>query len=221
MQFAAQVRAGRSRQHLTLKWGPSLKRWAVARRAAWQIESHCSPHELLTRINSLRASGTTLWDLLENSGPEILKLDRAICFLAGCRWYHWIAPSWYEPCMEHSLQEVVHRASLEVPGVKPARIRHLLAREARAGRLKRTGRGRYIQPPREWYWLEPEERYAHDEQEARWEARAERLRQERADVLLVHYLIRLPGYRKAKAMGISDRTYYYRLAEALEYFRLE
>jgi hypothetical protein len=35
-------------------------------------------------------------------------------------------------------------------------------------------------------------------------------------VLLVHYLIRLPAYRKSKAMGISERTYYYRLGQALE-----
>ncbi len=174
------------------------------------------PLELLARINSLRAGGT-LWDLLEDKGPEILELDRAVCQLAGCRWFHWEPPSWYEPYMEHSLQEVVRRASLEVPGVKAARIRHLLAREARAGRLKRVARGRYICPPREWNWLEPEERYEHDAQEARWQARAERSFRQGADVLLVHYLIRWPAYRKSKALGISERNYYYRLAGALEY----
>ena len=104
-------------------------------------------------------------------------------------------------------------------------MRHLLAREAKAGHLKRTARGRYIQPPREWRWLEPEERYPHDEAEARWEERSRRYSQLNADVLLVHYLMSLPAYRKAKALGISDRTYYYRLAQALRsfesYFEIE
>jgi hypothetical protein len=37
--------------------------------------------------------------------------------------------------------------------------------------------------------------------------------------LLVHYLIRWPVYRKSKALGTSERNYYYRLAWGLE--RLE
>jgi hypothetical protein len=215
MKSAVQERAARSRQHLTLKWGPSLKRWAIARRAAWQIEPHDSPLELLARINSLRTGGT-LWDLLEDKGPETLELDRAVCSLAGCQWFHWEAPSWYKPDIEHSLQELVRRASLELPTVKPARIRHLVARDAKSGRLKRTGRGRYIRAPREWQWLEPEERYAHDEQDARSYARFERARQRHADVLLVHYLIRWPAYRKSKALFISERAYYYHLGHALD-----
>lgn len=215
MNYAAQERSARSRQYLTLKWGSSLKRWACERRSAWQMMSHESPLELLERINSLRTGGA-LWNLLGDKGPEVLEVDRAICQLANCRWYHWHPPSWYEPYMEHSLQDVVHRASLEVPGVKPARIRHLLAREARTGRLERTGRGRYIRAPREWQSLEPEERYAHDEEEERWYARYERARRRRADVLLVHYLIRWPAYRKSKALGMSERTYYYHIGHALE-----
>lgn len=143
-----------------------------------------------------------------------------MCRVADCRWFHWEPPSWAEPFGEHSLQEIVRRAALEIPGVKPARMRHLLARETKAGRLKRTARGRYIHPPREWRWLEPEERYPHDEAEARWEDRARRFSQQNADVLLVHYLIPLPAYRKAKALGISDRTYYYRLAHALRAFEM-
>lgn len=78
--------------------------------------------------------------------------------------------------------------------------------------MKRTARGRYSYPPRDWRWLEPEERYAHAEAEARWEEKAQRSSQQNADVLLVHYLIPLPAYRKAKALGMSDRTYCYRLA---------
>jgi hypothetical protein len=218
MNYAAQERSVRSRQYLTLKWGPSLKRWAAARRSAWQIEPHYLPLELLARINFLRAGGI-LWDLLEDKEPEILELDRAVCHLAGCQWFHWEPPPpWYESYMEHSLQELVHRASLELPAVKPARIRHLIARDARSGRLKRTGRGRYVRAPREWKWLEPEERYERDEQDAHWQARYERSRQDRADVLLVHYLIRLPAYRKSKALGISERTYYYHLGQALDDF---
>jgi hypothetical protein len=217
MITASAERVARSHARLTLKWGPALKRWATARRVAWRIGTHCPPLELLARVNALRDG--TPWDLLEDSGAGILKMDRLICYLSGCNWEHWQPPTEWGWAREHSLREVVQRATLAVPGVKPARIRHLVARDARAGWLKRTARGRYIIAPREWMWLEPEERFEHDEQEARWEARFEQARKERADVLLLHYLIpQLPVYRKSKAIGISERTYYDRLAHALDCF---
>jgi hypothetical protein len=188
----------------------------MARREAWGLTKGCTPHELLERVATLRY-GEGLWDLIKNDDRSVSEVDREICNLESCRWIHWKPPSGYEPYMEHSLREVVRRASLEVPGVKPARIRHLLAREAKAGRLKRVARGRYIHPPREWSWLEPEERYEHDAQDARWQARAERSFNQRGDVLLVHYLIQWPAYRKSKALSISERAYYYHLGGALEY----
>ena len=215
MNYAAQERSARSRQHLTLTLGPSLKGWALQRRLAWQMAAHESPKELLARIDSLRVSDT-LWDLLEDKGPELLEVDRAICRLADCQWYHWHRPSLYEKQMEHSLQEVVGRAALEVPGVKPARIRYLLAREEKSGRLTRTGRGRYICTPREWQWLEPEERSVYHEEDERSYARFERTRQQYMNVLLIHYLILWPAYRKSKALEISERAYYYHLGQALD-----
>jgi hypothetical protein len=217
MNYAAKERAELSHQHLTLKWGSALKRWAAARRSVWSLDKR-TPLDLLRRIDFLRTSNT-LWDVLDQHGPEVLRLDRTMCRVADCRWFHWKMPAWAEPYGEHSVQEVVRRAALEIPGIKPARMRHLLAREVKAGHLKRTARGRYIHPPPEWRWLEPEERYPHDEAEARWEERSRRFSQLNADVLLVHYLMPLPVYRKAKALGISDRAYYYRLAHALRSFQ--
>lgn len=177
-----------------------------------------SPLGLLARINTLRAD-VVLWDLLENKEAEILDLDRAICHVAGCQWFRLKPLLGYEPPTEHSLQELVRRATLELPTVKPARIRHLLARDTKSGRLERIDRGRYIRAPWEWQWLEPEEReerHALNEQDARSYARFERSYRKHADVLLIHYLILWPAYRKSKALEISERAYYYHLGQALD-----
>jgi hypothetical protein len=212
---AAQERAARARQHLSLKWGPSLKRWAAARRAAWRIGT-CSPDELLARVNSLRSG--ELWDLLKDDGPEILGFDRTICLLSNC---HWAPPRPYWPPylpQQQSLQDLVRRMSLAVPGIKPARVRHILARDATQGRLKRLGRGRYILASDDLdEWMEPTEPALQDESEAHWIERSDRAYKQRADVLLVHYLSPMPTYRKLRHLEISERTYYYRLSEALEH----
>jgi hypothetical protein len=216
MKYAAKERAELSHQRLTLRWGSMLKQWAAARRLAWRLDSPRTPLELLRRIDLFRSTDA-LWDVLERQGPELRRLDRAMCHVADCRWFRHRPLG--EQFMEHSVQELARRAALEVPGVKPARIRYLLAREEKAGRLQRTARGRYQQSPRDWRWLEPEERYAHQEEDERFFARYQRAREHQANVLLVHYLVVLPAYRKAKALSISDRTYYYRLARGLELFQ--
>jgi hypothetical protein len=216
MNYAAKERAELSHRRLTLRWGSMLKQWAAARRSAWRLEPACTPLELLGRVDLLRNTDA-LWNVLERQGPELRRVDRAMCHVADCRWFHWKPPD--EQFMEHSLQEIARRAALEVPGVKLARIRYLLAREEKAGRLQRTARGRYAHSPREWRWLEPEERYAHQEEDERSFARYQRAREHQADVLLVHYLVAQPVYRKAKPLRISDRTYYYRLARGLELFQ--
>jgi hypothetical protein len=215
MQFAAQERASRSRQHLTLQWGPALKSWASTRAAAWRLGQHCPPLELLARIEKLRAGAP--WDLLEKDGADVRLADLIICSLSGCGWHDQLPPP--EWTREHSLQELVRRATLEVPGLKPARVRHLLARDVKAGRLQRIARGRYAAAPWQWQHLEPEDRFElHEDDERSW-ARFERARKNRADVLLLHYLLpRLQAYRKSKALGIGERTYYDRLAHAVENF---
>jgi hypothetical protein len=192
-----------------------LKHWAAARRLAWRLDPTCTPLELLGRVDLLRNTDA-LWDLLDLQEPELRRLDRAMCHVADCRWFHHRP---LEQFMEHSVRELASRAALQVPGVKPARIRYLLARDEKAGRLRRTARGRYEQSPREWRWLEPEERYAHQEEDERSFARYQCAREHQANVLLVHYLVVLPAYRKAKALSISDRTYYYRLARGIELFQ--
>jgi hypothetical protein len=214
MQYAAQERAARSRRHLSLKWGPALKRWALARRAAWRIEASCTPLELLARMERLRAGAR--WELLEDEDFDLMLADRIMCALADCDWRR-SPPA--ELTSEHSLGELVQRATLAVPGLKPARVRHLLSRRVKAGRLERISRGRYAAAPWQWQHQEPVERFEISAADYRSWARCERARKNRVTVLLLHYLLpKLAVYRKSRALQISERTYYDRLAFALENF---
>jgi hypothetical protein len=221
MNLAAQERAELSRQHLSIRWGPALMRWATARRTAWSTDRNFTPLELQQRINILRA-GDVLWDLLKDQGPEILKLDQTICQLAGCREFHRMPSQWQERPPEYTVQELVRRASLELPDIKPARVRHLLARDSRSGRLERTARGRYSRALSDWEFSAPEpyDQYEGSDEDERSEDRYRRSHEQSVEVLLVHYLIQWPAYRKSKALSISDRTYFYRLGYAFHLLSL-
>jgi hypothetical protein len=104
----------------------------------------------------------------------------------------------------------------EFPDFTREKLRSLLARLSRKDVLRRLERGVYLKPSW-WEGDEVGERRDDDPEHDRWLERYERRRLACSTALFVHYLLpHLRSYRKAKALNLSERTYYYRIGEAIE-----
>lgn len=210
-----QGRAHLSRRRLTLKWGTRLAAWSMARGAAWHIDRHWTPERLIRQVEAHRTG--TLWQPLVYEPPELQVIDSWACRFAGCHWRRGASP--VVPRAQR-VDDLWHQLKAEIPELKAARLRYLLSRDARRGRLRRVARGLYEVPPRRWRYADDDERdflEREDEAQAQWWERRARWQRSRAHVVMLHYLLpHLQTYRKLRILGISERTYYYRLAEALD-----
>ena len=108
------------------------------------------------------------------------------------------------------------------PQLTRQKLRELLHRAHKAGHLRRVRRGLYTQAPYDWdQWHIENDPMEEDPAEEKRYRRAHRRSEDQMNVFFAHYL--LPdraSYRKAHDLGISERTYYYLLAEALDNFEV-
>jgi predicted transcriptional regulator len=119
----------------------------------------------------------------------------------------------------HSVESLWIQLTKDMPDLSRQRVRNLVARLARKGRVQRVARGRYERNPTWWEYRRQRDGYS-DESEERWMARLAMAEHDRLNVVLAHYLLpHLPVHRKALRLAISERTYYDRLATALAYLR--
>jgi hypothetical protein len=210
MVTVAEERAALSRQRLSKQHGPIMRRWSGARRAVWRIDRSWDVERLLRHVQLRRQD--VEWEPLKFVPREIQEVDGHVRSLAGCyprlRYDVALPP-------EVSMDDIRAKARELGMNVDPLKLRALLSRSARKGHLRRKRRGVYV------YSDDDDLRRSDLEYmldvEARWQAWGERRFQSETAVLLAHYLLpHLHAYRKARQLGLSERTYYERLASALQ-----
>lgn len=208
---AAQERSERSRRRLAKSHGPLLRRWAGARRAAWNIDRSWTVEDLLKLIEARRTN--TQWEKLDLVPEDIGRVDRHVQLLAGCLWGEHRRPPELPP--ELSINEIFSRMQVQFPQMTRPKLRELLYRAAKTGKLRRIQRGTYTEALEDWdRWDDLNEV---DEEEEKWWVREQRRRHACMNVLFVHYVLaHLSAYGKARYLGVSNRTYYDRLASALD-----
>jgi len=164
----------------------------------------------LRRTGEWRPIGTVMADV--SDVDEAIRYFCGVYSREGAAWHRYVG---FERAM--TIDEIHAAMRTAMPTLTRARLRKVLHTASRRRKLRRVRRGLYVQEP--YYYKRWEEmRDAEEDPEAaRWEERWERHRFVCAVVLLSHYLLpNLAAYRKAKTLGIADRTYYVYLSSAIE-----
>lgn len=221
MWFSAKERAGLSARRLTTKHGALLRRWAGARRKAWSVRDNWTVADVSALLAERMRTDT--WEPLTAVMGDVAKIDEAICRF--CDIYPSLANrSEFFPAKNAYLQvgralamtiDQIHDAMRkDAPTITREKVRKYVHKANREGELHRLKRGLYVVQMSIWrrrHWAGADE-----EESKRWELRIEKWRFLAALVLLSHYLLSgRASYRKAREMGISNRTYYYWLSAAL------
>jgi len=215
--YAAAERATRSRARLTIELGPIMREWARFRAAAWRVDRRWTTNTLIARTSALLA-GARL-DRLTEAPTKIRVLDEQIFGWLAYRNLGRSTDDDRSATAVHSVQSLWTQLTKDMPELSKQRVRNLVARLARKGRIQRVARGRYERNPTWWEYRRQGDAYS-DESEERWMARLAKAEHDRLNVVLAHYLLpHLPVHRKALRLTISERTYYYRLTTALAYLR--
>lgn len=222
MRYVADERAERSARRLTKAHANVLRRWAGARRKAWGISDACSVSDVAALILERRRSGK--WEQLGFVLRDVSKADEAI--RSCCHVYERFgeddprAAYRYVGSRRATTVDEMHSAMRsEMPSLTREKLRKVLHKANREGSIHRVKRGLYIHETWNMRRWEETREMEEDESHQRWHERYERRSFICALVLVVHYLLpRRASYRKAKEIGIADRTYFYCLAEALEDF---
>ena len=194
-----------------------MREWARFRAAAWRVNRRWTTDTVIARTSALLA-GTRL-DPLTKAPTRIRVIDEQIFGWLAYRDIDRIAKDQRPVEPFHSVESLWARLAQDIPDLSRQRVRNLVARLARKGRIQRVARGRYERNPSWWEYRRQHDGYS-DESEERWMARLAKAEHDRLNVVLAHYLLpHLPVHRKALRLAISERTYYDRLATALDYLR--
>jgi len=175
MPYAADERAARSAAHLPKALGALLRRWAGARRRAWEISESWTVVEIATQLAERRRSGE--WPALKFVLREIDVADIAV--RNYCQVYEWIkdekpSPHRYiggERAM--TIGEIHDAMKPDIPSLTREKLRKVLHGANRKQTMRRVKRGLYIKEPyarSRW-----EEMREWDEADAAWFARPETL----------------------------------------------
>jgi hypothetical protein len=206
--LVADERALRARKHLSKRYGAQLKAWARARASDWQIDRSWDVARVVAKLD--RLCSDEVWTLLGPPG-EISELDRWMCMMLDARVSLGPLP---EHADELNVHEVHNLMRIWFPQISRARIRTLLFRTERKGLAVRERRGVYLAD--EWGSIRRWRRdfgEADEEGMLKWERRRRRA----AVALAVHYLLpRFPVYRKASALGMSERNFHYAINAVIE-----
>ncbi len=114
-----------------------------------------------------------------------------------------------------TIEEIHAAMRAKIPTLTREKLRKVLHKANHKHSMRRVKRGTYIREP--WNWRRWEETQDSDEPDAAWYQRQEQRRSLCRVLLLAHYL--LPNratYRKARDLGVGERTYFYYLGTALE-----
>jgi hypothetical protein len=216
VNYAARHRAELSKRHLTKRYGRLFEQWAVERMRVWGIEASWGLEELARHLDLVRQNED--WEKLVGT-TKVAELDYWIREFAGC------APRFKRSVVRTDLpvhltvDQIAERLRSEIPELSRAQLRSLLHRAAKRGVIERASRGSYQDAAgdEEWYQLVTGRNRESDEDDDRWLRRCATYERRRTTVLLVHYLLpHLASYRKARGLGLSDRTYFYDLSEAVD-----
>lgn len=207
--LASAARAERSRKHLALRYGEYLRAWAALRANAWNISQHTTIEDVVAKLHRLRTE--EVWVPL--TANEDLK---ALDLLVRIRLKAFVST---QPQPEEAdalrIGEIHRLMSLWFPAMTRPQLRSLLFRMARTGRVLRERRGVYMRNDWGPRWRDYFEEWT--EREVKQMQRFEARRWRATVALVVHYLLpHLAAYRKARALGMSERNFHYALNEALE-----
>lgn len=210
---ALKDRDRRSKKYLSKRHGPILTRWAAARSKSWAINQTWTVEQLLTRLEEYR--GKRPWDRLEHVDGELLYVDEHISKSVWCWFKEDPEPTIQHPG-SHTIDQLWDVMKAEFPSFTRQKLRSLLFRLSQKGFTRRLERGVYLRRPW-WDWDYDEEQDSNDPEGEKWRERYERRSLACYVALFVHYLLpHLQAYRKAKSLNLSERTYYYRINQAIE-----
>lgn len=216
MGDAADERAANSARRLTRTHGALLRRWAGARRRSWGIIDTTTVDEIVRLLSDRIESGR--WEPLSSVMRDVAGADHAV--RAVCGVFTSRAPEDFAGKrfvggeLAMTIDEIHNAVRDESPALTREKLRKLLHKGSRRGSLMRVKRGMYIEAPRRWRrWAEIRDE---EQRDNAFQERYDRRRFVSASVLLVHFLLpRLASYRKAKALGIAERTSFYHLTEVM------
>jgi hypothetical protein len=210
--LAAELRAARSRKHLRMRYGAALKAWGTARAAEWQLPCAAGVADVVAKLNRLCTD--EVWTPLSGDAG-IVSVDR---FMRLHLWaFVRVRPpngSCPEQAPDLTIDEISNLMRIWFPAMDRAYLRTLLHRMSRVGQVFRERRGVYHADSWRAWRRAGDSEVALDNERSR---RAE-MRDRRCNVALaVHYLLpRLPIYRKARALGMSDRNFHYAINSVLD-----
>ena len=219
MVTASQERAALSARRLPKKYGNLLRRWAGARRRAWDISDSWTTESIAALLYERQRSG--VWEPLGAVMKEVADVDKAVRLF--CQVFPppraWRATRYLSDFAGPELAVAdIHDAMKDVmPAITRERVRKVLVRANRRHQLSRVKRGVYIRAPWNYRRWEENRRWLEDPASQRAEARYEHRRYIATLVFLSHYLLPArASYRKARDLNLSDRTYFNYLAFAIE-----
>jgi hypothetical protein len=216
MRYAALERSQRSRSWLLARHGSLLREWARLRAAAWAIPPASSAKALIRKIDSLCTN--EVWAPLA-ARPAVVRLDDMLRDRVGGL-YPPSPPELAERLWHYSpepltVDDVERLMKLWHPNIPRLQVRRLLMRAERRHLVVREKRGVYVADPGGIRRREREDR-ADDDDEG-WERYLSKSRRD-ARALMIHYLLpRVAAYRKAAALGLSERAYYYAIGHTIEW----
>src|SRR5688572_1045065 len=211
-QTAASERAKRSSSWLTKRYGSLLRQWAAHRRAAWSIDATWTAPDLVRKLNVLCSDG--YWHLLDRGLGAVSRLDFSICHQVGARIY-WKARAPLQDVADPlSIDEVERLMRIWFPRISRNEVRKLLLRLERRRIITRKQRGVYIGDPSGFYRRQREEDEL-EESDEEWHKLLDRLHRDGV-ALIVHYLLpKVPVYRKAAALKMSERNFHYSVGRSI------
>ncbi len=210
MTPAANRRSELSRRHLRVRFRSVIEAWTAARRAGWSIDDSWSPERVTELLNNLRA-GKVEWVVLTREAAAVREFDRSIEYE--------LLPS--SPARRYdtvlSVDDIFEKMRAEFPDITRERVRTLLFRAERSDEIGRKKRGVYSSMRYGWnFGDQRQDMLDEDEYVAEW-PRIKRQWDRELEAMLIHILLpRLPVYRKARYLRMSDRAFHDAVIAALD-----
>jgi hypothetical protein len=182
------------------------------RAAAWSIDESSSPRDVVRKLRALQSHD--YWDLLKSGSTSIDRLDFSMCYeLGSCvRRKAEAAPA--EVADPLTIAEVERLLRIWFPDVTHAHVCKLLLRAEKRRVIARAKRGVYVEDKFRSFQQHREEEEFYETE--RWQKFEQRLHRD-ASALILHYLLpKVSAYRKASALAMSERNFYYGISRTID-----